>query len=357
MSGATLTISKKNLLHNISLIKDMTNHKKIYAVLKANAYGSDLHYVSDVLKDQVNGFALARIDEALLLVKKHQNATILLLEGVFNEDELLLSLEHNFEIVVHSHYQLELLEQVQSNYQIKVWLKINTGMNRLGFDPCEFNEVYNRLSKVKVVKEIGFLSHFSSAENLDDNVTEKQIEIFNKTLSNYQGEKSLSASNGILHWKEAHFDMVRPGILMHGVSPANQDLKNLGFKPTMTLKAPIIAIYPLKKGQRVGYGGSYISEKDTNIAILAIGYGDGFPIVTSETKVWLNNRLVPIIGRVAMDMTAVDLGDVVTDNIGDQCEMWGENMPIETLAKSLNTIAYELMTRISRRVEIIYDES
>ncbi|MCK3654532.1 alanine racemase [Pasteurellaceae bacterium Macca] len=374
MKPATATINGNALRHNIELIKSLAPHSKVCAVVKANAYGQGISRVIHNLADKVDAFGVARIKEALTIQESGYGGKILLLEGFFDREELLKTLSRRFDTVIHSLEQLELLEEAGREWQteqakgfwqrkakiyfpINIWLKIDTGMHRLGIHPEQVPEFYQRLQACPLVESIQFVSHFSRADEPDCGYTEKQIATFETATAPYSAQKSISASSGILYWQQAHYDWVRPGVIMHGISPHSRPITDLGFKPVMTLSSSLIAVRTHKAGEPVGYGGAWVSEKDTKIGVVAIGYGDGYPRNTPEgTPVLINGRKVPIVGRVSMDMMTVDLGAESHDKVGDEVILWGEDLLIEEVAAAIGVINYELITKLTPRVITEYQD-
>lgn len=372
MKPATATINGDALRHNFQLIKSLAPNSKICAVVKANAYGQSLEFVTKQLEDMADAFGVARIKEALSIQESGYSGKIVLLEGYFDREELLKTLSRRFDTVIHCIEQLELLEQVAAEWQaeqekgfwqrrtkiyfpVTVWLKIDTGMHRLGIPPEQVDEFYQRLTACPLVQNIIFISHFSRADEPNCGYSEKQIATFEQATQLYAAERSLSASSGILYWQQAHYDWVRPGIIMHGISPHSQPITELGFKPVITLSSSLIAVRDHKAGEPVGYGTGWISPKDTKIGVVAIGYGDGYPRNAPEgTPVFINGRKVPIVGRVSMDMMTVDLGLDSQDKVGDEVILWGEKLLIEKVAESLGVISYELVTKLTPRVLVEY---
>ncbi|AHG79154.1 Alanine racemase [Mannheimia varigena USDA-ARS-USMARC-1388] len=373
MKPATATIDSQALLHNIQLIKSFAPQQKLLAMIKANAYGQGLLPAAATLTDLVDGFGVARLREALEIQETGYTGKIVLVEGFFDREELLKTLSRKFDTVIHNIEQLELLEQVNQEWEeeqkkgfwkrkakiyfpINIWLKIDTGMHRLGVHPEQVDMFVERLQKCALVNSISFVSHFSRADELDCGYTEKQIAVFEQATDKYKAhDRSISASSGILYWKQAHYDWVRPGIIMHGISPHYTPITDLGFKPVMTLSSSLIAIRTHKVGEPVGYGGAWISPKDTKLGVIAMGYGDGYPRNAPEgTPVLVNGRIVPIVGRVSMDMLTVDLGADSQDKVGDKVIFWGEKLLIEDVAKHIGVISYELITKLTPRVIFEY---
>lgn len=373
MKPATATMSGKALRHNIQLIQSFAPNCKLLAMIKANSYGQGLLPVAKQIQDLVNGFGVARLKEALELQESGYAGKILLVEGFFNREELLKTLSRRFDTVVHCIEQLELLEQVAQEWQqeqqkgfwkrkakiyfpVNVWLKIDTGMHRLGVHPEQVDMFYERLKNCPLVESISFVSHFSRADEPDCGYTEKQIAVFEQATAKYPNHnRSISASSGILYWQQAHYEWVRPGIIMHGISPHYMPITDLGFEPVMTLSSSLIAVREHKAGEPVGYGGAWISPKDTKLGVVAMGYGDGYPRNAPEgTPVLVNGRIVPIVGRVSMDMLTVDLGADSQDKVGDEVIFWGKDLLIEEVAKHIGVISYELITKLTPRVIFEY---
>ena len=259
---------------------------------------------------------------------------------------------NNIETVVHNREQLDALKEVTVPSPIKVWLKIDTGMHRLGVALDEVDYFYNELKKLPQIQpHLGFVSHFSRADELNSDYTELQISRFLEATQDKEGERSIAASGGILFWPQSHLEWIRPGIIMYGISPTDSVGANFGLIPVMNLTSSLIAVRHHKKGEPVGYGGIWTSPKDTKIGVVAIGYGDGYPRDVPEgTPVYLNGRIVPIVGRVSMDMLTVDLGANSQDKVGDEVILWGKELPIETVAKFTGILSYELITKLTPRV-------
>jgi len=336
---ATAKISSLALKHNLQVIKEKASHSKIIAVVKANAYGHGVVFVSSALESMVDCFAVARLEEALSLRSNGIIKPILLLEGFFDEKDLPIIAVNNIETVVHNREQLEALKRAVVPSPIKVWLKIDTGMHRLGVSLDEVNYFYQELKKLPQIQpHLGFVSHFSRADELDSDYTQVQLDRFLQAIKNKEGDRTIAASGGILFWPEAHLDCIRPGIIMYGISPTDTVGAEFGLIPVMNLTSSLLAVREHKKGEPVGYGGIWTSPKDTKIGVVAIGYG------------YLNGRIVPIVGRVSMDMLTVDLGEDSQDKVGDEVILWGKELPIETVAKYSGILSYELITKLTPRV-------
>lgn len=358
MKAATAYINTAALTHNISQLRLQAPNSKILAVVKANAYGHGLAHVAQSLPD-VDGFGVARIEEALTLRAGGIVKPVLLLEGFYAATDLPVLVTNNIHTVVHSFEQLEALEQARLDSPVVVWLKIDTGMHRLGVRPEQLTEFIDRLHACpNVAKPLRYMSHFGCADELNSSVTHQQIDTFLSLTDGCRGERSLAASAGILAWPDSQLEWIRPGIIMYGVSPfmePERSSSSFGMKPVMTLTSSLIAVRDVKKGEAVGYGGIWTSERDTKVGVIAIGYGDGYPrAAPNGTPVLVNGRIVPMAGRVSMDMLTVDLGPDAVDKVGDEAILWGEGLPAEVVAEHIGTIAYELVTKLTSRVDMAY---
>ncbi|NLS13468.1 alanine racemase [Vibrio sp. SM6] len=356
MKAATASIDLAALEHNLARLSELAPHSKMIAVVKANAYGHGLRYVADTAK-RADAFGVARIEEALQLRANGIVQPILLLEGFYSASDLRVLVTNNIQTVVHCEEQLRDLEAAQLETPVVVWLKIDSGMHRLGVRPEQFDDFVARLHQCNnVAKPLRYMSHFGCADELQSAVTTEQLSQFLALTEGCQGDRTLAASAGILAWPKSHLEWVRPGIIMYGVSPfAEQSAEQLGFKPVMTLKSHLIAVRDVKAGESVGYGGIWRSERDTKVGVVAIGYGDGYPrTAPNGTPVWINGRKVPLAGRVSMDMLTVDLGPEAADRVGDEAILWGSALPSEEVAQHIGTIAYELVTKLTARVAMEY---
>lgn len=358
MKAATAYIDLEALQHNLQQIKLQAPNSKIMAVVKANAYGHGLRHVAKSAKG-ADAFGVARIEEALQLRACGVVKPILLLEGFYSPGDLPVLVTNNIQTVVHCEEQLVALEQAELETPVVVWLKIDSGMHRLGVRPEQYSDFVTRLKACdNVAKPLRYMSHFGCADELDRPITNEQTELFMTLTEGCEGERSLAASAGLLAWPDSQLDWVRPGIIMYGVSPFNdKTAQDLGYQPVMTLKSHLIAVRDVKAGESVGYGGVWTSERDTKVGVIAIGYGDGYPrTAPNGTPVLVNGRKVPISGRVSMDMLTVDLGPDAKDQVGDEAILWGRDLPAEEVAGHIGTIAYELVTKLTSRVDMEYSK-
>jgi alanine racemase len=344
------------LLRNLQTLHKMAPKSQILAVIKANAYGHGAVKVAQSLQ-AADAFAVARLDEALLLRNAGITKPIVLLEGFFSACDLATLIDNNLQPVVHSQEQVESILQADLSKPLPVWLKLDTGMHRLGFHPEQFEQIDQQLTSCPNVQQpINLISHFSCADELDNPATSLQLKLFQQQIKTESGLKSLANSAAILSRPEALYDMIRPGLALYGISPfAEKNAEAFALKPVMTLKSRLIAVREHKAGESVGYGGIWTAREDTQLGVVAAGYGDGYPRMAPQgTPVWVNGRLVPIVGRVSMDMLTVDLGRPCHDKVGDEVILWGKNLPAELVAKHIGTIPYELVTKLTSRVKRQY---
>ena len=291
---------------------------------------------------------------------------IVLLEGLFDEKEIELALHHQFDLVIHNQRQVEFIRAVQSpvaqsnNKLFTIWLKIDTGMHRLGFSPDEAAGIFDGLSQLEQIQHpIVLMTHLANADELKNAYTATQLEKFQFVIHNVSSttdvQQSMANSAGVLAWPESHGDWVRPGVMLYGISPfPEQTGVDYNLQPVMSVKSRIIELRAVKKGEPVGYGGLYHCEKDMMIGVVAFGYGDGYPRhARNGSKVLVNGKQASLVGRVSMDMIMVDLSGHDKVQIGDEVELWGKNLPVELLAKSADTIAYELVCGVTQRVNYI----
>ncbi|MBO9490928.1 alanine racemase [Endozoicomonas sp. G2_1] len=355
VTTATAVIDRDALNSNFATIKKLAPHSKVLAVLKANGYGHGMATIAKALP-QADAFGVARIDEALSLRAEGVTKPIVLLEGFFAPEEINILAVNNLQTIVHNQAQLDAICQAKLDEPLKVWLKIDTGMHRLGIAPEQFQHFYQTLSaQPNVQKPIVLMSHMGCADDTDNQFSGEQIAQFDQLTAGLAEERSMANSAGICAWPNSHYQWLRPGLMLYGVSPMlKQNATELAIKPVMTLKASVIAIRQVKAGETVGYGAAWQAQQDTHIGVIAIGYGDGYPRHAGNgTPVLLNGRRVPLVGRVSMDMITVDLGPNANDQLGDVATLWGQGLPVEEIAEHAGTIPYELLCNITRRVQML----
>jgi alanine racemase len=322
------------------------------AVVKANGYGHGAVTIAKALEPLADSLAVACIEEAMELRAAGITAPILLLEGFFQENEIALAATENFWLCVDNEWQLACLENIQLQQKVTVWLKIDTGMHRLGIDSAAAKNAYSRLkNSPHIADDIVLCTHFASADDLESTQTQQQLEQFNQVCETLPGERSAANSPGLLGWPGSHFDWIRPGYMLYGNSPFPIPHKNTeALQPVMTLSSAIISIRDVKIGESVGYGASWTARRASRIATVTIGYGDGYPrLARNGTPVLVNGQRVRLAGRVSMDMITVDITDLDNVELGDEVILWGKNLPVGEVAEWAGTIGYELTTRMPAR--------
>ncbi|MDH5324724.1 MAG: alanine racemase [Gammaproteobacteria bacterium] len=359
MSRATRAgINLSALQHNLECARQYAPGRRIVAIIKANAYGHGVLRVANALHT-ADAYGVASLDEALLLRLSGITSPILLLEGFFHTSELA-EIDHNkLDMVIHSLEQIRGLQQngfFERPQQSTLWLKLDSGMHRLGFSVEEFHQA------LTVVQQSGFkfvlMSHLACADDTDNSTTEKQIRFFDDHTHEVNAPRSLANSAGILAWPQSHRDWVRPGIMLYGGSPLlDQSAQALGLRPVMTLSTELIAIKQLKKGDAIGYGGTWVCPEQMSVGVAAIGYGDGYPRhAPTGTPVLVNGVRCQLLGRVSMDMITVDLRACPQARVGDNVTLWGDGLPADEIALQAGTISYELFCGITGRVEFTETE-
>ena len=328
---------------------------RVMAVVKANAYGHGLVLTALALSDDADAFAVARLEEGLALRAAGIAQPIVLLEGVFSPEEVLEAAHQGFDLVVHDPLQVELLEKLQDPHRFNLWIKIDTGMNRLGFRPEEFPAALERVQHLQSPPlQIRLVTHLARADDRDDEETGQQLARFKAATRGLNYEVSIANSAGIFGDVPMPCDWVRPGLAIYGVSPfGDKNGRELGLHPVMTLKTSVIAMRRVPKGETVGYGGTWRANRDSRIAIIAAGYGDGLARgLQSGTPVAVDGRRAPLVGRVSMDMIAVDVTDLSSTGVGTPVVLWGDDLPVEEVARHAGTIPYELLCGVSQRVPL-----
>ena len=352
------TLSTENLLHNIKVLTQQIQPARLIAMVKSNAYGHGIRSTASRLDGHVALFGVASIDEALILDSIHVATPIMLAEGVFSSEELQIAAQKNFHVVFHDYKQLEWLELVSLDRPINAWIKVNTGMGRLGFAVDEVSEVYERLERsVYINQPIHLMSHFACADVDNHPLNNHQIEQF-LYLKDLLPKNPLSFCNSaaLFRYPELHYDYVRVGIAMYGISPfANVVAADLGLRPVMTFTTKLISVKTLPQGSSIGYGARYVCTESMPVGIVACGYGDGYPISARDgTPILINGVRCPLIGRVSMDMMAVDLRPCLQAQVGDDVVLWGEGLPLEEVVTHTSEIVWNMLTNIQLRVKFYW---
>jgi alanine racemase len=348
-----VVINKQALIHNLQRVRELAPSAKVMAVIKADAYGHGIVRTAQTLKD-ADAFGVACLEEAEELRAAGITNRIVLLEGPHKAIDLNRIVELRLDIVIHNELQVENLEQASLDEPLQVWLKIDTGMHRLGVSLDKAEALLERLNNCSNVKASPkLMTHFATANEIDNSLTRQQLKLFNQFCSELGYEKTLANSAAVINFSETHAEWIRPGLMLYGVSPMQDKLANdHGLKPVMTLESEIISIQHLRKGDSVGYGATWRCPEDMPVGVVAAGYGDGFPRhAKSGTPILVNGVRCALVGRASMDMLTVDLRNQPQAKIGDRVVLWGESLPIEEIAQYADTIPYELLCGVHKRLE------
>ncbi len=352
---ARVVINLGALRHNLARVRELAPNSRIMAIVKADAYGHGITRVAKALSS-AGAFGVACLEEAGQLRAAGITQPVVLLEGPYAASELTEIVQLDLEVVIHDMSQLEMLESVNLNSPVPVWLKIDSGMHRLGFLPEFFPEVWQRLRDCRsVADDIKLMTHLASANERDNPMTAAQLECFRDLCCDIEAEQSVANSAGILAFPETHADWVRPGLMLYGVSPlidSHGDAE--GLQPVMTLESQLIAVKKLSANEPVGYGATWHCPEDMPVGVVAAGYGDGYPRhAPSGTPVLVNGERVSLIGRASMDMLIVDLRKQPHAKVGDPVVLWGNGLPVEEIANHAGTIPYELLCGVHKRLRFI----
>lgn len=350
-------IRLNHLRQNYQTLKAMHGGKML-AVLKANAYGHGAVRCAQALEAQADGFAVACIEEALELRAAGIGAPILLLEGFFTADELPLIVEHDLWCVVHSLWQLDDIEQARLAQPINVWLKLDSGMHRVGLHPSDYKAAYQRLQACANVAKIVLMSHFSRADELGCGRSDEQLAVFQAARAELSAEVSLRNSPAVLGWPQVPSDWVRPGLMLYGSTPFEESqVLAERLQPVMTLESKVICVRELPVGEPVGYGAKFVTDRPMRIGVVAMGYADGYPRqAPTGTPVWVAGQRSRLLGRVSMDMLCIDLTDVPHAGLGSTVELWGKNILASEVAAHAETIPYQIFCNL-KRVPRLYSGS
>lgn len=343
------------LRHNLAVVRRQAPRARILAVVKANAYGHGSVVAAKALAD-ADAFAVARLEEAIQLREAGLTQPMLLLEGVFDGEQLAVAARHGFELVVHSPMQLALLQAWRGGHRFRTWIKCDSGMHRLGFAVEDFGAAYAALTTCAAVSGAPVLmTHLANADAADETMTRQQLQVFRGAVGGLPGERSIAntaAMFGLPETQGEDGDWVRPGLALYGASPfAHRSAASLGLRPAMTLVSQVIAVRQVPTGGTVGYGAAWRAARPTQLAVIAAGYADGYPRNTGTgCPVLVNGREAPVVGRVSMDMLTVDVTGHAAVAPGDPVVLWGEGVPVETVAAAAGTICWELLCGVSQRV-------
>jgi len=342
--------------YNYRLAKASAPNSRAIAIVKANAYGHGAIAVGQALAAEVDSFGVACSEEALELREAGITSPILLLEGIFEPDEMLLVDEHRLSITVSTQHQLDWLLEFKPKKTIDVFLKVDSGMHRLGFSPENAAKAYKALSNAPQVNELILMTHLSHADEPLMPITDSQLTTFNEAISGQNNRTTAANSAAILAFPSSHGQIIRPGIMLYGSTPlGDQDESKQRLKPAMSLRSAIFSIRDIAAGEFIGYGGRYVCKKPTRVGVVAMGYADGYPRHAADgTPVSIDGHQSQLIGRVSMDMLTVDLTHLPHIQVGAPVELWGDSVTANSVAVHSSTIAYTLFTGITRRVPLQY---
>ncbi|WP_261841682.1 alanine racemase [Aliamphritea ceti] len=355
--AAKIRVDLDAIRHNFSLARSLSPGSNAAAIIKANAYGHGAVEVAKALESEADAFGVACIEEGVELVEAGISKPVLLLEGFFESSELDYISANGMWTAIHSLQQIDVLAEAKLSQPVKVWLKMDSGMHRLGVAPADYQLAYKRLTELDNVSDVILMSHFASADDPSDAMTTQQLEIFDAHTQGIDAPSSVANSAGILEWGDARRDWLRPGLMLYGATPFEQSQENADkLIPAMTLVSEVIAVRDVQPGQTVGYSGTWTPEEGVaRVGTVALGYADGYPrYAGTGTPVLVNGQRSRIIGRVSMDMLAIDLTGIEGADVGTEVEFWGKNLKAAEIAGYCNTIPYTLFTGIQRRVHKEY---
>ncbi len=357
MRATCATIHIDALRENLRRVRELAPGARVLAVVKADGYGHGLERVARALAG-ADAFGVAGIADGQRLRAAGVSQRIVVLSGLDEAGDLAEMRRLRLDTVVHNEEQVAALAADRDPRPLRVWLKLDTGMHRLGFAPERAREVHARLRALACVdRAIVLMTHFANSDVFDDNLTGQQVDRFEAAVSGLDGERSLSNSAGVLGWPEAQGDWVRTGGALYGISVvAGKIGADFGFQPAMTLETRLVAVNRVRRGERIGYGATWQAPEDMDVGVAAIGYGDGYPRhADAGTPVLVNERRAGLVGRVSMDLVTIDLRDHPEARVGDTVVLWGRGLPVEEIAAHADTIGYELTCGVTRRVRFVED--
>ncbi|MGA8050170.1 MAG: alanine racemase [Burkholderiales bacterium] len=345
------TISRAALARNLELARSVAGASRIWAVIKANAYGHGLLRAAEALA-AADGYALLDLEEAIRLRLGGEKKPLLLLEGFFQSQDVPLLAEYALTPVIHNREQIDMLQKSRAASALDVYLKLNSGMNRLGFDAAGTRAAWSTLTANPRVRQVSLMTHFADADGAGG--VQAQLERFNQMAAGLTAPRSLANSAALLRYPETHGDWVRPGIMLYGCSPfGDRSAAELGIAPAMTLASELIEVQNLPPGERLGYGFSFQAERAMRIGVVACGYADGYPRhAPSGTPVLVDGRRTRIVGRVSMDMICVDITGLPQAGVGTPVTLWGEGLSADEVAAAAGTLSYELLCALAPRVPV-----
>lgn len=353
-SRATAVIDTQAFAHNLARVRALAPEQRVYAAVKADAYGHGAVRVAPLLT-AADGLAVAHLDEALQLRWAGIDKPIMLLSQILDGDVVMQAAQNGLQPVVAHAEQLACVTAYRGP-KLRVWAKLDSGMHRLGFAPEQVGEVAAALAANPAVECVGWMTHLACADDAASAMTARQVDTFKQATADVPGQRSIANSAGIIAWPDAHADVVRPGIMLYGSSPMlDCTAADIGLQPAMHLTAPLLSRKRIAAGEPVGYGATWTTPEAMDVGIVAIGYGDGYPRhAPSGTPVIIGGQRTQLIGRVSMDMLAIDLRPAPSARIGDSVTLWGGTLPVEEVATAVGTISYELFCQLTSRVVFEY---
>lgn len=348
---ARVIVNPNAVRSNFDLAKSLAPQARVMAIVKADGYGHGIARIANALVDRADAFGVASLEEAVQIREAGIDTRIVLLEGPFSASEVRDIEAYKLDSVIHSSNQIDYLDKASA--PLSIWIKIDTGMHRLGFAPTDLEQVFARVRKKDHV--IHFLTHFASAHEADDASVDEQMRAFDTALKSYEGERSVANSSAVLAWPQHRADWIRPGLMLYGVSPfKGRSAHACGLKPAMTVASELIAVREVEAGGSVGYGKAYVCPDTMPVGVVAFGYGDGYPRQASTgTPILVNGIRTQVIGEASMDMLTVDLRPIPNVQLGAPVELWGPNIPVEEVASYAATIPYELLCRVRMRARYV----
>ena len=352
----TATIDLAAIRHNLGVVRQNAPRSKVMAAIKADGYGHGAVPVARALEDHADAFAVACLEEALVLREARVRAPLALLEGILSAEEAKLSLRHGLQVVVHDHWQLELLEALPRGARVSLWVKLDTGMHRLGFPLGDVPGLWQRIQARPDWEFLGWITHLACADEPDNPATRDQITLFEGALDGLPGARSIANSAGLIAWPQARTDWVRPGLMLYGASPLpGKTGTDLGLKPAMKFETRLIAVRDYEAGAAIGYGATWRCPERMRVGVAAVGYADGYHrSMASGTPTLLRGQRAEMVGRVSMDMITLDLRAVPDARVGDPVLLWGPGLPVEAIANCASTVAYELLCGLTQRVRFVH---
>ncbi|MGQ0587380.1 MAG: alanine racemase [Gammaproteobacteria bacterium] len=350
------TIDLAAIRHNLGVVRQFAPRSKLMAAIKADGYGHGAVPVARALEEHADAFAVACLEEALVLREARIKASLVLLEGILSMEEARLCLRHTLQVVVHDHWQLEILEALPQGARVSLWVKLDTGMHRLGFPLGDVPGLWQRIQARPDWEFCGWITHLACADEPENPATREQVAAFEGALNGLPGARSIANSAGLIAWPQARTDWVRPGLMLYGASPMpGKTGADLGLKPAMKFESRLIAVRDYEKGAAIGYGAIFRCPERMRIGVAAVGYADGYHrSMAGGTPTLVRGKRASMVGRVSMDMITLNLQDAPEAQVGDPVLLWGPGLPVELIADRARTVAYELLCGLTQRVRFVH---